>query len=183
MLIVPAAAGAGPGRGPQPAVWRGAAVLRRRWPPSPCRGAAPCGLRLVAGGGGWCWCGRDIFRDLEAAGAPLYHVNRYILWYKAHQPGGDLEISTIIDPLNPKIILTETLANIRQVTSAPDHPGWRATEVTKASLGPLAIETAKDVAKLQAFSQILQPDLVNEIRIIAQLAPLAKTCDSYACKK
>ena len=33
----------GPGRGPQPAVWRGAAVLCRRWPPSPCRGAAPCG--------------------------------------------------------------------------------------------------------------------------------------------
>ncbi len=43
--------GAGPGRGPQPAVWRGAAVLRRLWPPSPCRGAAPCGLCLVAGGG------------------------------------------------------------------------------------------------------------------------------------
>jgi hypothetical protein len=45
------------GRGPQPAVWRGATVLRRRWPPSPCLGAAPCGLRLVAGGGGWCCCG------------------------------------------------------------------------------------------------------------------------------
>jgi hypothetical protein len=26
------------------------AVLHRRWPPSPCRGAAPCGLHLVAGG-------------------------------------------------------------------------------------------------------------------------------------
>jgi hypothetical protein len=39
-----------------PAVWRGAAVLRRLWPPSPCRGAAPCGLRLVAGEGGWCCC-------------------------------------------------------------------------------------------------------------------------------
>ena len=47
---------AGPGRGPQPAVWRGAAVLRRLWPPSPCRGAAPCGLCLVAGQGGWCCC-------------------------------------------------------------------------------------------------------------------------------
>ena len=45
-------AGAGPGRGLYPAVWRGAAVLRRRWPPSPCRGSAPCGLRLVTGGGG-----------------------------------------------------------------------------------------------------------------------------------
>jgi hypothetical protein len=42
--------GAGPGRGPPPAVWRGAAVLRLRWPPSPCRGAARCGLLLVAGG-------------------------------------------------------------------------------------------------------------------------------------
>ena len=39
------------GRGPQPAVWRGAAVLHRLWPPSPCQGAAPCGLCLVAGGG------------------------------------------------------------------------------------------------------------------------------------
>jgi hypothetical protein len=53
-----AAAGAGPGRGPRQAVWRGqrqavwrgAAVLRRCWPPSPCWGAAPCGLCLVAGG-------------------------------------------------------------------------------------------------------------------------------------
>jgi hypothetical protein len=46
-----AAAAGGPGRGPPPAVWRGVAVLRRRWPPSPCRGADHCGLYLVAGGG------------------------------------------------------------------------------------------------------------------------------------
>ena len=52
-----AAAGAGNGRGPQQAVWRGTAVLRRRWPPSTCQGAAPCGLRLFAGGGGWCCYG------------------------------------------------------------------------------------------------------------------------------
>ena len=32
-------------------VWRGAVVLRRRWPPSPCWGAAPCRLRPVAGRG------------------------------------------------------------------------------------------------------------------------------------
>ncbi len=50
------ATGAGPGRGPQPAVCRGAAVLRRLWPPSPCQGAAPCGLCLVAGGVDWCCC-------------------------------------------------------------------------------------------------------------------------------
>jgi hypothetical protein len=31
-------------------VWRGAEVLRRCWSPSPCLGAAPCGLCLVAGG-------------------------------------------------------------------------------------------------------------------------------------
>jgi hypothetical protein len=30
-------------------VWRGA-VLRRRWPPFPCQGAARCGLSLVTGG-------------------------------------------------------------------------------------------------------------------------------------
>ncbi len=34
----------------------GREVMRRLWPPSPCRGAAPCRLRLVAGGGGWCCC-------------------------------------------------------------------------------------------------------------------------------
>jgi len=45
------AAGAGHGRGPQPAVLRIAAVLRRRWPPSPCWGATPYGLRPFAGGG------------------------------------------------------------------------------------------------------------------------------------
>ncbi len=49
--------GGGPGRGPRPAVWRIAEVLRWRWPPSPCRGSAPCGLCLVAGGGDWCCCG------------------------------------------------------------------------------------------------------------------------------
>ena len=49
-------AGAEHGRGPQPAVWRGAAVLRRRWPPSPCRGAA-VDCFLLLGGGGWCCCG------------------------------------------------------------------------------------------------------------------------------
>jgi hypothetical protein len=43
--------GGGPGRGPQQAVCRGAAVLRLLWPPSPCRGAAPCELCLFAGGG------------------------------------------------------------------------------------------------------------------------------------
>ena len=50
-------AGAGPGCGLQPAVCCGAAVLRRRWPPSPCRDAAPCGLSLDTGGVVWCCCG------------------------------------------------------------------------------------------------------------------------------
>ncbi len=55
-----ASAGTGPGRGPQPAVWPGqccAAVLPLCWPASPCLGSARCGLCLVVGGGGWCWCG------------------------------------------------------------------------------------------------------------------------------
>ena len=43
-------AGAGPGHGLQPAVWCGAAVLRRQWPPTPCWGTVPCELCLVAGG-------------------------------------------------------------------------------------------------------------------------------------
>ena len=43
------AMGAGQGRGPQQAVCRGAAVLRRRWPPSPCRGAAVDCVLLLGG--------------------------------------------------------------------------------------------------------------------------------------
>jgi hypothetical protein len=33
---------AAPRRGPPTVTWRGAAVLRLRWPPSPCRGATRC---------------------------------------------------------------------------------------------------------------------------------------------
>jgi hypothetical protein len=75
-----ASAGAGPGRGPQPAVWRGAAVLRRLCPPSPCRGAAPCGLCLVAGEGGWCCCcGAVTHAALNQLGAALIGV-RLDVW-------------------------------------------------------------------------------------------------------
>jgi len=42
-------AGAEHGRGPHQAVCRGAAVLRRRWPPSPCRGAAVDCVLLLGG--------------------------------------------------------------------------------------------------------------------------------------
>ncbi len=42
-------AGVEHGRGPQPAVWRGAEVLRRRWPPSPCRGATVDCVLLLGG--------------------------------------------------------------------------------------------------------------------------------------
>jgi hypothetical protein len=62
-----AAAGARPGRCPQPAVWRGATVLRLRWPLSPCLGAAPCGLCLVDGGGGWCCCGAATYAARSVA--------------------------------------------------------------------------------------------------------------------
>jgi hypothetical protein len=80
-----------------------------------------------------------IYRDLEAAGMQVHQLKRYILGHqckwcqsnlgrkayhcqKARQPGGDLEISTIVDPLNPKIMLTETIAKIHQINMAPDHP-------------------------------------------------------------
>jgi len=44
-----AAEGAEHGRGPQPAVWRCATVLRLCWPPSPCRGAAVDCVLLLGG--------------------------------------------------------------------------------------------------------------------------------------
>jgi hypothetical protein len=77
-----------------------------------------------------------------------------------------LEISTIVDPLNPKIMLTETLAKIHQITIAPDHPAWSkeggrkeaCESVTKVPLGPLEAHTLKDVTKLKSFAQILLPD-------------------------
>ena len=45
-----AAAGAGPGRGPQPAVWRGAAVLHRRWPLPRAGAQLPVDCVLLLGG-------------------------------------------------------------------------------------------------------------------------------------
>jgi hypothetical protein len=83
-----------------------------------------------------------------------------------------LEISTIVDPLNPKIMLPETLAKIHQITMAPDHPAWSKTcdkleacgglKVTKrVSFGPLEAHTAQDLTKLKAFSQILLPDPIR----------------------
>ena len=129
---------------------------------------------------------RDTYRDLEAAGMKVHHLKKYILGHqckwcqanlgrkayhcqKARQPGGDLEISTIVDPLNPKIMLTETLAKIHQITIAPDHPAWsmegrrnEACETVKVTkrlpLGPLEAHTLTDVTKLKAFAQILLPD-------------------------
>ena len=65
-------AGAEHGRGPQPAVWRGAAVLRRRWPPSPCRGAAvDCVLLLggVAGAVRGCDACRAVSGGLQSEAA------------------------------------------------------------------------------------------------------------------
>ncbi len=76
---------------------------------------------------------RDTYRDLEAARVKVHHLKRYILAHqckwcqsnlnrktyhcqKACQPGGD--------PQNPKTMLTETLANIHQVTMAPERPAW-----------------------------------------------------------
>ncbi len=58
-----------PGHGPTQAVCRGDAVLRlcMHWPPSPCRTAAPCGLCLVAGGGGWCCCRSEAHATLSVA--------------------------------------------------------------------------------------------------------------------
>jgi hypothetical protein len=128
---------------------------------------------------------RDTYRDLEAAGMQVHHLKRYILGHqckwcqanlgrktyhcqKARQPGGDLEISTIVDQLNPKIMLTETLAKIHQITMAPDHPAWsmecdrpgacEGVKVTKrVPLGHLEAHTLKDVTKLKAFAQILLP--------------------------
>jgi len=45
-----AAAGAGHGRGPHQAVWRGAAVLRQRWPPSLAGAQLPVDCVLLLGG-------------------------------------------------------------------------------------------------------------------------------------
>ena len=63
--------GLGPELCQQPAVCCDAAVLRRRWPPSQCLDAAPCGLCLVAGGGGWCWCGAVTHAEQSVAACNL----------------------------------------------------------------------------------------------------------------
>jgi hypothetical protein len=100
------------------------------------------------------WCQSNL-------GRKTYHCQ------KARQPGGDLEISTIVDPQNPKTMLTETLAKIHQVTMVPDHPAWfkacGQSKVTKTvSFGPLIAHSAQDMTKLKAFSQTLLPDPVTD---------------------
>jgi hypothetical protein len=123
------------------------------------------------------------YRNLEAAGVKVHHLKRYILAHqckwcqsylgrktyhcqKAHQPGGEFEISTIVDPQNPKTMLTETLAKIYQVTMTPDHPAWfkagGQSKVTKTvSFDPLSAYSAQDMTNLKAFSQTLLPDPVT----------------------
>ena len=63
-------------------------------------------------------------------------------------------------------MLTETLAKIHQVTTAPDHPAWfKAGGQSKAtntvSFGPLSAHLAQDLTKLKAFSQTRLPDPVT----------------------
>ena len=76
-------------------------------------------------------------KDLKEAGIPIQHLQRYLhahmckyceatlgraSYYckSAKQPGGDeLILSTIVDPLSPRMHITQTLANEHEVTSAP----------------------------------------------------------------
>ena len=60
-------------------------------------------------------------------------------------------------------MLTETLANIHQVTMAPDHPAWfkaggQSKHTNTVSSGPLSAHLAQDMEKFKAFSQTPLPD-------------------------
>jgi hypothetical protein len=81
----------------------------------------------------------SLVKDLKAAGIPIKHLQRYLHAHRckycdtnlgrasyscksksAKQPGGDeLILSTIVDPLSPRMHITQTLANEHEVTSAP----------------------------------------------------------------
>jgi hypothetical protein len=63
-------------------------------------------------------------------------------------------------------MLTETLANIHQVTMAPDHPAWlkakgQSIQTNTVSSGPLGDHLAHHVEKLKAFSKTLLHDLAT----------------------
>ena len=64
--------------GAQPTVWRDAAVLRRRWPPSPCRGAAVDCVLLLGGVAGaaldeLCFVHADNERSCDGLGCAQVH--------------------------------------------------------------------------------------------------------------
>ena len=79
----------------------------------------------------------SLVRDLKAAGIPVKHLQRYIHAHRCtyceanlgragyqcqtakQNGGGDLVISTIVDPLNPRTTITKTLADQHEVTSDP----------------------------------------------------------------
>ena len=110
----------------------------------------------------------DLVRDLKAAGVPVKHLQRYIhahrckyceanlgrAGYKCQTAkqngGGDLVISTIVDPLAPRTAITKTLADKHEVTSAPPSDTALRPFKTILNQGQLQATLGKQLDEMQA---------------------------------
>ena len=108
----------------------------------------------------------SLVRDLKAAGVPVKHLQRYIhahrckfcdanLGRAAYQTakqsgGGDLVISTIVDPTAPQTAITKTLADEHQVTSAPPSDSSLRPFKTILTKGKLTTGLDQQLAELNA---------------------------------
>jgi hypothetical protein len=110
----------------------------------------------------------SLVRDLKAAGIPVKHLQRYIHAHRCkyceanlgragyqcqtakQNGGGDLVISTIVDPLNPRTAITKTLADQHEVTSDPSPDTALRPFKTVLQGGPLHATLEKQLDELQA---------------------------------
>ena len=110
----------------------------------------------------------SLVRDLKAAGIPVKHLQRYIHAHRCkyceanlgragyqcqtakQNGGGDLVISTIVDPLNPRTAITKTLADQHEVTSDPSPDTALRPFKTLLKGGPLHASLGKQLDEMQA---------------------------------
>ena len=131
---------------------------------------------------------RSGVRDLKAAGIPVEHLQRYIHAHRCkyceanlgragyqcqtakQNGGGDLVISTIVDPLNPRTAITKTLADQHEVTSDPSPDTALRPFKTLLKGGPLNASVQKQLDEMQACVTELD-EQQQETPIALQAAP------------
>jgi hypothetical protein len=136
----------------------------------------------------------SLVKDLKAAGISIKHLQRYLhaltckycdanlgraSYYckSAKQSGGDeLVLSTIVDPLSPNMLITQTLANEHEVTSAPLAGSMLRPFKSVMQQGPLATELADNIASLE--DTLAQSNAIGDSRPNCSPAGTDLRCES-----